>query len=105
MRTSRELQIYVNIRLKCIHSLLVIKDGERIFFGGRLKTRSQLFIEQHRIMVDWINLYLDALTDDELQMEIMPGRNHGVWILGHLFASEEDLSLFINGEPVLYPDC
>ena len=56
-------------------------------------------------MVDWINLYLDALTDDELQMEIMPGRNHGVWILGHLFASEEDLSLFINGEPVLYPDC
>ncbi|HZV13116.1 MAG TPA: DinB family protein [Candidatus Kapabacteria bacterium] len=70
-----------------------------------MKTRSQTFKEQRQIMVDWVNMYLDALTDDELKMEIVPGRNHGVWILGHLIASDDDLSLYINKEPVLYPDC
>jgi hypothetical protein len=54
-------------------------------------------------MVDWVNMYLDALTDDDLKMEIIPGRNHGVWILGHLIVSDDDLSLYINKQPLLFP--
>src|SRR5437016_525710 len=69
-----------------------------------MKTRSDLFRLQRKIMVDWVDMYLDALTDDELQMEIIPGRNHGVWILGHLIASDDDLSPYITKEPILYPE-
>jgi hypothetical protein len=69
-----------------------------------MKTRSDTFRLERQIMVGWVNMYLDALTDDELRAEIVPGRNHGIWILGHLIASDDDLSLYINKEPILFPE-
>lgn len=69
-----------------------------------MKTRSDTFRSQRQIMVDWVNMYLHAIKDDELLIEIVPGRNHGVWILGHLIASDDDLSLYITKEPILFPE-
>jgi len=69
-----------------------------------MKTRPDLLKLQHQIMVDWVDMYLNAITDEELKAEIIPGRNHGVWILGHLIASDDDLSLYITKEHITYPD-
>jgi hypothetical protein len=69
-----------------------------------MKTRSDTLRLERKFMVDWVNMYLDAIKDDELMIEIVPGRNHGIWILGHLIASDDDLSLYINKEPMLYPE-
>jgi hypothetical protein len=55
-------------------------------------------------MASWVNVYLKNLTDEELTHEILPGKNHGVWMLGHLIASDDDLSLYLGKGPRLYPE-
>jgi len=59
---------------------------------------------QWREMRDWVNMYLDELTDEELKSEIVPGHNHGVWILGHLVASDDTLSEYLGKGPPLFPE-
>ncbi|MBK8383673.1 MAG: DinB family protein [Ignavibacteria bacterium] len=41
-------------------------------------------------MTEWINWLLKDLTDEDLRTELSPGKNHGIWILGHLIASDDD---------------
>lgn len=62
------------------------------------------FAEQFEAMVEWVNGNIDPLTDDELKLEIAPGKNHGVWILGHLIASDDDFSVFMEKGDLLYPE-
>jgi hypothetical protein len=46
---------------------------------------------------------LDGLTDEELQKEVSPGRNRGVYILGHLVAVHDHLLPLLDFEKQLYP--
>jgi len=55
-------------------------------------------------MVSWVNMYLKGLDNEDLKMELSPNGNHGVWILGHLIASEDDLSEYLGKGPMLFPD-
>ncbi len=65
---------------------------------------SQKFAQQYEMVTEWINWLLKDLTDDDLMTELAPGKNHGIWILGHLIASDDDFSLFMGtGDPV-YPE-
>jgi hypothetical protein len=65
---------------------------------------SASFAEQRLVLEQWVRFALDRLTNDDLALEIIPGRNHGVWILGHLIASDDDLSLFLGKGPLLFPE-
>lgn len=65
---------------------------------------STKFYQQYLMTIDWVNLYIDSLTDEEFEMELLPGKNHGVWIFGHLITSEDDFSLFMGKGELLYPD-
>lgn len=49
-------------------------------------------------------MFLTRLSDDDLKMEIAPGKNHGVWILGHLIESDDDLSLYLGKGPMLFQE-
>lgn len=60
--------------------------------------------EQWKIMAGWISGNLKSLTDDEIKVSLAPGKNHGVWILGHLIQSEDELSIFLGRGPYLYPE-
>ncbi|MBK7156992.1 MAG: DinB family protein [Ignavibacteria bacterium] len=65
---------------------------------------SQYFAQQFEMVTEWINWLLKDLTDEDLRTELSPGKNHGIWILGHLIASDDDFSLFMGtGNPV-YPE-
>src|ERR1019366_8461519 len=66
--------------------------------------RAKLFHEQYNFMLAWVNMYLDELTDEELRSDIIPGKNHGVWILGHLIASDDTLSEYLGYGPTLFPE-
>ena len=46
---------------------------------------------------------LHALTDEHLQKEIAPGKNRGVYLLGHLIAVHDDM-LVLLGMDKLYPE-
>lgn len=62
------------------------------------------FFEQWKAMVEWVNENLELLTDEELQAELSPGKNHGVWLLGHIIESEDNLSVYLGKAPRLYPE-
>ncbi|MCW3119568.1 MAG: hypothetical protein JWM28_3650 [Chitinophagaceae bacterium] len=47
---------------------------------------------------------LDALTDEQLQHEIAPGRNRGIYLLGHLIAVHDDLTRLLDFGDKLYPE-
>ena len=50
------------------------------------------------------NSILDSLTDEQLQREIAPGKNRGIYLLGHLIAVHDDMLLLMDMGPKLYPD-
>lgn len=47
---------------------------------------------------------LDALTDEALQKEIAPGKNRGIYLLGHLIAVHDDMLVLLDMGEKLYPE-
>ncbi|HYM95210.1 MAG TPA: DinB family protein [Chitinophagaceae bacterium] len=45
----------------------------------------------------------DNLTDEQLQNEIAPGRNRGIYLLGHLTATHDGILPLLNFGDRLYP--
>lgn len=46
---------------------------------------------------------LNTLSDEQLQKEIAPGKNRGVYILGHLIAVHDDMLILLDMGDKLYP--
>lgn len=62
------------------------------------------FAEQYDSMADWVGMNIAPLSDEEFRWELSPGKNHGVWLLGHLITSDDDFSLFMGRGEMLYPE-
>ena len=45
----------------------------------------------------------NALTDEALQKEIAPGKNRGIYLLGHLIAVHDDMLVLLGLGDKLYP--
>lgn len=45
----------------------------------------------------------NGLTDEQLQQEIAPGRNRGIYLLGHLTAVHDKMLPLLNLESQVYP--
>lgn len=65
---------------------------------------SKKFHEQWKMMTGWLTANIEKLSDDDLKQSILPGKNHGVWILGHLIESEDELSKVLGKAPMLFPE-
>ena len=48
------------------------------------------------------NLFM-ALTDEQLQHEVAPGKNRGIYLLGHLIGVHDKMLSLLNFEEQLYP--
>jgi DinB family protein len=46
----------------------------------------------------------DSLTDEQLQHEIAPGRNRGIYLLGHLTAVHDRMLPLLGFGPQLHPE-
>ncbi|HRE40215.1 MAG TPA: hypothetical protein PLG90_02695 [Ignavibacteria bacterium] len=67
--------------------------------------RSAQYFNQWKILTeDWIGLYLRLLEEKDFELEISPGKNHGLFIFGHLIASDDDFSLYLGKGDLLFPD-
>ena len=71
-------------------------------------TLAELFV---RMVIDrWngsivnFNKHLNALTDEELQKEIAPGKNRGTYLLGHLIAVHDDMLKLLDMGEKLFPE-
>ncbi len=49
------------------------------------------------------NEIFDKLTDEQLMQEIAPGRNRGIYLLGHLTAVHDRMLPLLNFEKQMYP--
>lgn len=47
---------------------------------------------------------LNALSDEQLQKEIAPGKNRGIYLLGHLIAVHDDMLILLDMSEKLYPE-
>ena len=50
------------------------------------------------------NKYLNALTDEQLQSEIAPGKNRGTYVLGHLIAVHDEMLILLNMGEKVFPE-
>ena len=51
-----------------------------------------------------VDKLLNALTDEQLQAEIAPGKNRGVYLLGHLIAVHDDMLVLLGMGEKLFPE-
>ena len=65
---------------------------------------SKQFQRQYEMMNEWIKGIIDPLSEDDLKMEVTPGKNHGVWLLGHLIVSEDDFSEYMGKGKAIFPE-
>jgi hypothetical protein len=47
---------------------------------------------------------LNALTDEQLQHEIAPGKNRGIYLLGHMIAVHDDMLRLLGLGDKMYPE-
>src|SRR6478609_7996405 len=47
---------------------------------------------------------LNSLTDETLQKEVAPGKNRGIYLLGHLIAAHDDMLVLLDMGQKLYPE-
>src|SRR6187551_6602 len=52
---------------------------------------------------NWDGLLTD-LSDEALQKEIAPGRNTGIYLLGHMIAVHDDMLILMDMGEKLYPE-
>ena len=71
-------------------------------------TADALFVKM--VMLAWqnqnneVNKLLDALSDAQLSAQTAPGRNTGVYLLGHLAAINDNLFKILNLSERLHPE-
>ena len=46
---------------------------------------------------------LDSITDEQLQKDIVPNKNRGIYLLGHLIAVHDEMMPLLNFGDKLYP--
>ncbi|MGB4776619.1 MAG: DinB family protein [Daejeonella sp.] len=51
-----------------------------------------------------LNKHLNAMTDEQLQNEIAPGKNRGTYLLGHLIAVHDDMLILLDMGEKLFPE-
>lgn len=47
---------------------------------------------------------LDTLSDEQLEKEIVPGKNRGIYLLGHLIAVHDEIPRLLNIGDKMYPE-
>ena len=51
-----------------------------------------------------LNAILNSITDEALQKEIAPGKNRGIYLLGHLIAVHDEMLKLLDLGEKLYPE-
>jgi len=51
-----------------------------------------------------LNKHINSLTDEQLQKEISPGRNRGIYLLGHLIAVHDEMLKLLDMGEKIFPE-
>ena len=51
-----------------------------------------------------LDKFLNTISDEQLQKEVAPGKNRGIYLLGHLVAVHDDMLILLNLGEKQYPE-
>src|SRR6187549_2609326 len=63
----------------------------------------KMVLDRWQALIKNFYTVLDFLTDDQLQKEVSPNKNRGIYLLGHLTAVHDDMLPLLNFGEKLYP--
>jgi hypothetical protein len=63
----------------------------------------KMIFDRWNSLIKNVDTFLSTTTDEQLQKEIAPGKNRGVYLLGHLIAVHDDMIPLLNLGDKLYP--
>ncbi len=64
----------------------------------------KMILDRWYAQVNNFDTILNALTDEQLQKEIAPNKNRGIYVLGHLTAVHDDMIPLLNFGNKLFPE-
>ncbi len=67
-------------------------------------TTVKMVFDRWHSLVKAFSTSIDALSDDQLQHEIAPGKNRGIYLVGHMVAVHDDMMRLLGFGNKLYPE-
>ena len=67
------------------------------------ETMIKMVLDRWQALIKNFDTLLDLISDDQLQKEVSPGKNRGIYLLGHLAAVHDDMLPLLNFGEKLYP--
>ena len=68
------------------------------------ETTTKMILDRWYASIKNFDVLLNALTDETLEKEIVPGKNRGIYLLGHLIAVHDDLIILLDMGEKLFPE-
>ena len=63
----------------------------------------KMVLDRWNTLIKNFDTVLDSITDEQLQKEVSPNKNRGIYLLGHLTAVHDDMLPLLNFGEKLYP--
>ena len=63
----------------------------------------KMIFDRWNAQIKNVDTFLGSVTDEQLQKEIAPGKNRGLYLLGHLIAVHDDMIPLLDLGDKLYP--
>lgn len=64
----------------------------------------KMILDRWNASIERCDTFLNQMTDDALLQEIAPGKNRGIYLLGHLIAVHDDMLVLLDLGEKLYPE-
>jgi hypothetical protein len=68
------------------------------------QTMVKMVSDRWYALVKMGDTFLNSVSEETLQKEIAPGKNRGIYLLGHLIAVHDEMILLLNFGEKLYPE-
>ena len=63
----------------------------------------KMIFDRWNAQIKNVDTFLGTVTDEQLQKEVAPGKNRGIYLLGHLIAVHDDMIPLLDLGDKLYP--
>jgi DinB superfamily len=64
----------------------------------------KMMLDRWNGAIKYFDTVLNEITDEQLQKEIAPGKNRGIYLLGHLIAVHDDMLVLLDMGDKLFPE-
>ena len=68
------------------------------------QTMIKMILDRWYALIKNFDTFLNSVTDEQLQKEVAPNKNRGIYLLGHLIAVHDDILPILNFGDKLYPE-